>query len=590
MGWPRWSLETVLRSRPPVRINQLGYLPSGPKRGTLISANPIPMPFEVSDGTGTVVFRGRSAPWSGADPTSGMAVHVLDFTELRDEGSGLRLAVGGHRSHPFDVRPDLYRQLRSDALRFFLLMRSGAPIPDAAVPGSAVPGSAVPGYGRPAGHLGVAPNRGDTSVPAWTGPDAAETYPGWHHSGRQDVSGGWYDAGDYGKYVTSGAISVWQLLSALPLVTGTGAGDLATILVRECRWQLDWLLRMQVPDGELAGLAFHRVHGTTWPPVPVPPHHDPTDRVLHRPSTPAALHLAAVAAHGARLLGGHHPRYAKTLLAAAGRAYEAAHRHPELLPPDDHGRFGGGPYPDPDARDDFYWAAVELWLATGENRYRADFESSPEHRSDRFDAAGFDFDRVTPLARIDLALSGRHHDHQRAVVDGLLAADRLLDVQADQPWGQPYAPASGWDWGSNGRLLNNLVVIATAHLVSGDVRYRDAVLTGVDYLLGRNALGQSYITGYGTDDTRHQRTRQFGHDLDPAAPPPPPGALAGGANSRPHPDFPYDERLLGLPPQCCYLDEPTSEVTNDVCIRWNAPLVWIAIFLSGPARQERPAT
>jgi endoglucanase len=105
------------------------------------------------------------------------------------------------------------------------------------------------------------------------------------------------------------------------------------------------------------------------------------------------------------------------------------------------------------------------------------------------------------------------------------------------------------------------------------------VSTGVDYLFGRNALGQSYVTGYGIDDTRHQRTRQFGHDLDPAFPPPPRGALAGGANSRPHPDFPYDPRLIGLPPQRCYLDEPTSEVTNDICVRWNAPLVYVATYL-----------
>ena len=119
-----------------------------------------------------------------------------------------------------------------------------------------------------------------------------------------------------------------------------------------------------------------------------------------------------------------------------------------------------------------------------------------------------------------------------------------------------------------------------AHLVTGEAAYRDAVASGMDYLLGRNALGQSYVTGHGTDHSRHQRTRQFGHDRDPSMPPPPPGALAGGANSCPAPDFPYDERLLGLPPQLCYLDEPTSEVTNDVCIRWNAPLVWVSTFLS----------
>ena len=78
-----------------------------------------------------------------------------------------------------------------------------------------------------------------------------------------------------------------------------------------------------------------------------------------------------------------------------------------------------------------------------------------------------------------------------------------------------------------------LCVIAVAHLVSEDSRYAAAVAEGMDYLLGRNALGQSYVTGYGSDYTSHQRTRQFGHDLDPAFPPPPPGAIAGGANSRP---------------------------------------------------------
>ena len=117
-------------------------------------------------------------------------------------------------------------------------------------------------------------------------------------------------------------------------------------------------------------------------------------------------------------------------------------------------------------------------------------------------------------------------------------------------------------------------------MITGDRQYHDAVAIGMDYLLGRNALGQSYITGYGTDYTLHQRTRQFGHDHDPTFPPPPPGALAGGPNSKPAPDFPYDPRLIGLPPQCCYLDEPTSEVTNDICIRWNAPLVWVATYLS----------
>jgi endoglucanase len=567
VGWPTWSLDEVLAGRPRIRINQVGYLVGRPMRATLVSQGGDPVDFVVRDPRGTVAYEGRSAPWPvRPEPSSGLAVQVLDFTGLAIEDSGYRIEAAGHVSHPFAVGHRLYEPLAVDALRFFYVMRAGTAISD----------DVAPGYGRPAGHVG------DRDVAAWAGAEAEALYPGWRCDGTFDVSGGWYDAGDFGKYVTSGAIAAWQLLGTLDLLAALGpspaCAGLRDAVVVECRWQLDWLLRMRVPAGDLAGMAFHRVHGTRWPPIPCWPHEDPTERVLHRPSTGATLHLAAVAAQGARLLRTADAAYATTLLAAARTAYGAAQRHPDLIAPDDHARFGGGPYHDDDLTDDFYWAAAELWLATGADRYRVDVRDSPHHVADSFDPAGFDFDRVTMPARLDLALAGGPEQ------DGVRrCADRLLDLQAGQPWGQPYAPATGWDWGSNGRILNNLVVLAVAHVLSGEGRYHDAVAAGMDYLLGRNALGQSYVTGYGVDSTRHQRTRQFGHDLDPSLPPPPPGAVAGGPNSRPAPDFPYDSRLVGLPPQCCYLDEPTSEVTNDVCIRWNAPLAWVAIYLTAAA-------
>ena len=501
-------------------------------------------------------------------------VHVLDFSDINTSGAGLWIEAAAQCSHPFEITSRLYDVLATDALRFFSLMRSGTALSD----------RVAPGYGRPAGHLGQPPNRGDLEVPAWTGPEAQQLYPHWRCEGTFDVSGGWYDAGDYGKYVTSGAIALWQLLSTLQLLTGAEylpTDGCATMIRTECRWQLDWLLRMQVPAGDpLAGLAFHRVHGTVWSPMPGWAHEDATERVLHRPSTAAGLHLAAVTAQGARLFRPTDPAYARVLLDAGRTAYAAALRHPGLIASDDHAQFGGGPYADDRLEDDFYWAAAELWLATGEEAYRQQLVSSDQHAADAFDPSGFDFDRVTAPARLDLALVGSDLVNHAHVIDSVRSgADRLLELQRQQPWGQPYAPTAGWDWGSNGRILNNLVVVAVAHLVSGSPRYADAVAIGMDYLLGRNALGQSYITGYGTDYSRHQRTRQFAHDLDLALPRPPHGALAGGANSRPPLDFPYDSRLSGLPPQCCYLDEPTSEVTNDVCIRWNAPLVWIATYL-----------
>jgi endoglucanase len=555
--WP----DSEPTARPAVRVNQLGYMPAGPKRATLVSEFPEPINFDVLDEHGRTAYSGQSRPWPvRPEPTSGLDTHLLEFSDLTTAGSFL-IRAGDATSHRFVIDSGLYTGLARDALRFFYLQRSGCAIEE----------TRAPGYSRPAGHAGFAPNTGDTAVPAWQGPAAGSLYPGWVEAGRFDVSGGWYDAGDHGKYVTSGALPAWQLLATAELVRRHPApAGLDAALLEEVRWQLDWLLRMQVPSGHAyAGLAFHRVHGTVWEPSAMLPHLDPSRRVLHRPSTAAGLHLAAAAAQGSRILASEDPEYAGRLLAAAEVAYAAAGHHPRLVAPDDHGAFGGGPYADDDLDDDFYWAAAELWLATGNPAYRAAMETSPYH-TQALTPDGFDFDRVAAPAHLDLG--------SRDLVTA--AARRLVDYQRLQPWGQPYAPDGPWAWGSNGRILNNLVILGRAYEMTGEAGFLTSARAGMDYLLGRNALGQSYITGYGTDFSRHQHTRHFAYDLDRAFPPPPLGALAGGPTNQAYPDFPDDPRLPDLPPQCAYFDVPTSETTNDVCIRWNAPLVWVATFLS----------
>ena len=230
------------------------------------------------------------------------------------------------------------------------------------------------------------PNRGDTRVRAWTGPDAERQYPGWRCDGEFDVAGGWYDAGDHGKYVVNAGLSVAQLLSAherdlrcRPAHEASSTSSNADALLAECRWELDWMLRMQVPPGKpLAGMAFHRVHGTEWPPIPMWPHEDPTERVLHRPSTSATLNLAAAAAHGARVFASVDTAYAARLLDAARIAYRAASDSPVLLAPDDQGAFGGGPYNDDEIDDERYWAAAEMFLAT-DDASRTSTTSSGRH-------------------------------------------------------------------------------------------------------------------------------------------------------------------------------------------------------------------
>ena len=144
------------------------------------------------------------------------------------------------------------------------------------------------------------------------------------------------------------------------------------------------------------GMAFHRVHGTRWSPLPglAAPRPDrarPAPPLDHRHAAPGCRSRGRAHATSARST----PRTRTGWRLAARSAYDAARLHPDVLPPDDHARHGGGPYDDGSVGDDFYWAAAELWLATGDHAYESRGPARPEHLSDPFDAAGFDFDAVS---------------------------------------------------------------------------------------------------------------------------------------------------------------------------------------------------
>jgi endoglucanase len=79
----------VLGERPTVRLNQLGFLPDAPKRATLVTEREEPIPFRVLACSGEVLAEGRSQPWRPRpEGSSGLAVHVLDFSALAAVGSG----------------------------------------------------------------------------------------------------------------------------------------------------------------------------------------------------------------------------------------------------------------------------------------------------------------------------------------------------------------------------------------------------------------------------------------------------------------------------------------------------------------------
>lgn len=564
---------------PNVRVNQVGHLPDGPKNATVVTEADSPLPWELTDADGRAVAEGETEP-HGVDDTSDENVHTIDFSEVTEVGEGYTLTVDEETSHPFAIDPDLYGDLATDSLSFYYPQRSGIEIDE----------EIAPGYEREAGHVGVLPNQGDIEVAC---------HPSTPCDYTLDVSGGWYDAGDHGKYVVNGGISVHQIMSIHERALTAPTGDPDRVadstlripetdngvpdVLDEARWEMEFLMSMQVPEGEaLAGMAHHKVHDESWTALPMMPADDPEARYLHPPSTAATLNLAATGAQCARVFEEYDADFAAACLATAETAWEAAVAHPEEYATG--GDDGGGPYDDDDVTDEFYWAAAELYLTTGEEGY-GDHVSAYELHNDAeiFLSESFDWRYTAPLGLMQLAtLSEDTPDAEETRATVVEGADQYLANVEEHPYGLSYAPSGGvFAWGSNNLVLNNLVVVAVAHDLTGAEHYRDAVLQGMDYVLGRNALNQSYVTGHGTNDVVNQHSRWYANQFDPSLPNPPDGTLAGGPNSDESTWDPTTQaNLSGCAPQFCFLDHIDSYATNELTINWNSTLAWVSAFVA----------
>src|SRR5687768_2729426 len=101
-----------------VAVNQVGYLPSGPKRATLVTEAVEALPWQLADGTGRIVASGTTDP-RGMDVSSGQNVHTVDFGALEQAGTGFTLTADGATSRPFAIGEGLYLPLLTDAMKFF---------------------------------------------------------------------------------------------------------------------------------------------------------------------------------------------------------------------------------------------------------------------------------------------------------------------------------------------------------------------------------------------------------------------------------------------------------------------------------------
>jgi len=298
-------------------------------------------------------------------------------------------------------------------------------------------------------------------------------------------------------------------------------------------------------------------------------------RYLFAPSTAATLNLAATAAQCARIWTEIDKPFAERCLAAAEIAWQAAQQNPNIYAGNTPGS-GGGNYDDENVSDEFYWAAAELFITTGKEEYKDYLLSSSNFAA----ADAFDWGHVAPLGTISLltnenALSEENKTELKQSV--LAFAENLIKVQERD--GYKVLIDEDYPWGSNGLILNDMLLMSTAYNITGEARYLDSVRLSMDYILGRNALNKCFVAGYGTYPMLHPHHRFWANDPSRGFPPPPPGALSGGPNFKPS-DPPSDAAdLMSQPPSKRYVDDLQSYTTNEVAINWNAPLVWVATFL-----------
>ena len=118
---------------------------------------------------------------------------------------------------------------------------------------------------------------------------------------------------------------------------------------------------------------------------------------------------------------------------------------------------------------------------------------------------------------------------------------------------------------------------ALAYDFTGNSIYLDSVSEAMDYILGRNAMDKSYVSGYGERPLENPHHRFWGNQPANGFPPPPPGAISGGPNGQP--SDPAAEAVAGNPTAKRYIDDIGSYSTNEVAINWNAPLTWVSAYL-----------
>jgi endoglucanase len=537
-----------------IHYNQAGYDPALPKKAVITGKGSNCMILNEWD-IGAWSQADEKIDFVLSDPVydeaSGDTVRVLDFSNISKTGRYFIFADG--EKVAIEIKEKPYHALTGALVKAFYYQRCGCELPEK---------YAGP-YRHGMCHLGNAVLvKDDGTIDSNTVIECA---------------GGWHDAGDYGRYVAPAAAALGHLLYSWELFSevykdglnipesGNGKPD----ILNECRYELEWMLKMQRTDGGV----YHKV-ATRYFAKFVMPEEDTDDLFLFRVTHSSTAGFAASIALASRIYKPFDAVFAAKLLEAAKKAWDWIEANPVfetfVNPPD----FRSGGYGDFSCEDGLFWASAELYSVTGETRYL----EALKNRVDNVDISKFGWKQTAGFGALCCLFVLKEKLESNLLVSikerFIRAADSFLDLTKKSAYGTALS-ADGYIWGSILPILNNAITMICVCILTKDDKYRNAALNQLDYLLGMNATGYSFVTGFGERAYRFPHHRpSYADGVDN----PVPGLVSGGPNKQ-FPDM-VTKTLIptDTPAAKFYIDYTSTASANEIAIYWNSPAVFAAAY------------
>lgn len=544
-----------------LKVNQVGYHAEGQK---VAVAEPEvkSKTFTLKDSKGRTVWKGKAVR-TAVSPFSDKTRQVINFSKVSKPGT-YTLSAGKHKQQVI-IAEKPYGDIAVAAMKSYYLQRTGMPIEE----------KYAGKYARPAAHpdtnVQIHPSAASPQRPAGTVIESPY---------------GWYDAGDYNKYIVNSGFTVGTMLMAYQInkenldkmnLNIPESGNNIPDFLDEIMYNLKWMLTMQDPAD---GGVYHKLTTPNFEGF-IMPKDCKQQRYVVQKSTQAALDFAATMALAARIYNAYseYGEFCKEATAAAERAYAWAVKNPGVMydQPGNNEKYdpdvATGMYDDKNAEDEFFWAATELYLTTKQTAYLAQAKAfSPK----KFMLPSWgNISGLGAMQWLNQVILGTEEAKDICTNCMKKSLKAQCDKWIEEMNGSSFHSVTGnhaedFIWASNSEMgAGRGIMLMYQYALTKDSKYRDAAMSTLDYIFGRNATGYCFVTGFGTQRVMHPHQRLSSADgiTDPL-----PGFLIGGPN-RGQQDKEHVPPYPSSIPDESYMDHEGSYASNEVAINWNAYLV-----------------